>query len=110
MTAATPDHRADLGDILAFYAEADADEALEDRPVDRFAAAVRRPASASASGSSVQAPPGHAPAAAKVERTSRAAPTAPARPAAAVPDEAQAALARELAGKAATLAELREAM
>jgi DNA polymerase len=46
---------------------------------------------------------------ARTENPPRPAP-APTRPAAAVPDEAQATLARELAGKASTLAELREAM
>ena len=108
MSAASPDHRADLGDILAFYAEAGADEALEEQPVDRFAAAARRPGPVS--DPSVQAKPGPAPAAARTEQTPRAAPAAPTRPTAAVPDEAQAALARELAGQASTLAELREAM
>ncbi|MGN6305794.1 MAG: uracil-DNA glycosylase, partial [Mesorhizobium sp.] len=111
MTAASIDHRADLRDILAFYAEAGVDEALAEEPVDRFAAVVSRPAQAPET--SARAEPGSAttrsPAPARIENPPHPAPT-PARPAATVPDEAQAALARELAGKASTLAELREAM
>jgi len=111
MTAASPDHRADLRDILAFYAEAGVDEALAEEPADRFAAVVSRPAQMPEP--SARAEPGQSqsrpPAPAQTENPPRPAPT-PARPAAAVPDEAQAALARELAGKASTLAELREAM
>ncbi|WP_168734527.1 uracil-DNA glycosylase [Ollibium composti] len=111
MTAASPDHRADLRDILAFYAEAGADEALAEEPVDRFAAVASRPAQLPEP--SARAEPGlpttRPPARARTENPPRSAP-APARPAAAVPDEAQAALARELAGKASTLAELHEAM
>ena len=107
MAAASHDHRADLRDVLAFYAEAGADEALHDEPVDRFAAAAQRPAQPPEP--SARRNPAPAPASARNEQTPRPA-AAPARPAATVPDEAQAALARELAGKAATLAELREAM
>ncbi|WP_180375596.1 uracil-DNA glycosylase [Mesorhizobium sp. 8] len=111
MTAASPDHRADLRDILAFYAEAGVDEALAEEPVDCFAAVASRPAQMPEP--SVRAESGlpttRPPARARTENPPRPAP-APARPAAAVPDEAQAALARELAGKASTLAELREAM
>ncbi|MGN6534482.1 MAG: uracil-DNA glycosylase, partial [Mesorhizobium sp.] len=111
MTAASPDHRADLRDILAFYAEAGVDEALAEEPVDRFVAVASRPAQMpeplvrAESGSPTTRPPEPA----RTENPPRPAP-APTRPAAAVPDEAQAALARELAGKASTLAELREAM
>jgi DNA polymerase len=111
MTAASPDHRADLRDILAFYAEAGVDEALAEEPVDRFAPVASRPVqmpepSARAESGSA-ATKSTAPA--RTENPPRPAP-APTRPAAAIPDEAQAALARELAGKASTLAELREAM
>jgi len=111
MTAASPDHRAHLRDILAFYAEAGVDEALAEEPVDRFAAVASRPvqmpepSARAESGSAATKPT----APARTENPPRPAP-APTRPAAAVPDEAQAALARELAGKASTLAELREAM
>lgn len=88
--------RPELEDILRFYADAGADEALLEAPVDRFAEGhraaneARRPIAERA--------------AAAVERAA-----APARvePAVAVPDEAQAARARELAGQASTLEELR---
>jgi DNA polymerase len=112
MTAASHDDRPDLGDILAFYAEAGADEALSEEPIDRFAAASRPAQSdasvARASGrdpAAAVAPPKPAP----PSRSESQPRPAPARPTT-VPDEAQAALARELAGKASTLAELREAM
>jgi len=112
MTAASHDDRPDLGDILAFYAEAGADEALSEEPIDRFAAASR-PAQIDASAARASgrdptaavAPPKPAP----PSRSESQPRPAPARPTT-VPDEAQAALARELAGKASTLAELREAM
>lgn len=116
MPAASPDHRADLRDILAFYAEAGVDEALTDQPVNRFAAAVLKPTQAAGGMPASPAPsrqdqPSAKPTPARSERPvpSAHAP-ALARPAASVPDEAQAALARELAGKATTLAELRDAL
>ncbi len=97
----------DLRDILAFYAEAGADEALSDEPIDRFAAAAARPAQTNAARSPAGEPfKPRAPSRAEGQPGQT---PAVARPAA-VPDEAQAALARELAAKASTLDELREAM
>ena len=108
MTAASRDHRADLRDILAFYAEAGVDEALADEPANRFAATETKPVQAAAR-APAQAPITAAPA--REPPLPGGAPGHPApRPTAAVPDEAQAALARELAGKAQTLDQLREAM
>lgn len=81
----------DLADLIRFYAEAGVDEALDDAPADRFAEA------ASAQGPRTppqrQAAPSHSPRSA---------------PALSVPDEAQAAKARELARQARTLEELRD--
>lgn len=82
----------DLADLLRFYAEAGVDEALGEETVDRFAEAVasrQRPAPAERT-----APPPR--------------PAQPPQPALALPDEAQAAKARELARQAGTLDELRE--
>ncbi|MEI9419365.1 uracil-DNA glycosylase, partial [Mesorhizobium sp. Cs1321R2N1] len=44
MTAASPNHPVDFADLLAFYASAGVDEALEDAPVNRFAEAAPKPA------------------------------------------------------------------
>jgi len=97
----------DLRDILAFYAEAGADEALSDEPIDRFAAAASRPAQTNAARSPAGEPfKSRAPSRAEGQPGQTPAVVRPA----AVPDEAQAALARELAAKASTLDELREAM
>ena len=95
-----PDEAKDLRALLAFYAEAGVDEALDEAPADRFAEAAQ------------PAPqPGRPAAAAPAAAAASPPPTAAVRPAsAAVPDEAQAALARQLAAGAATLAELRAAM
>jgi len=43
MTAASPNSPTDTADILAFYASAGVDEALEDAPVNRFAEAAPKP-------------------------------------------------------------------
>ncbi|NGN40636.1 uracil-DNA glycosylase [Mesorhizobium sp. CGMCC 1.15528] len=104
-----------LAELFAFYAEAGAYDALTEEPVDRLAEGARAAQAAQ--------PPAQAAArqAADSEPAPSAAPRAPfrdqqaspaPRPAAtaAVPDEAQAALARELAGNAATLDELRQHM
>lgn len=85
----------DIRDVLRFYAEAGVDEALEDGPVDRFAesAAIARP------------PPGEP---RRADRPAPAqAPSRPAAPALAIPDETQAARAREMARQASSLEELR---
>jgi uracil-DNA glycosylase len=87
----------DPRDILRFYADSGVDEALFDAPVDRFgesrkaAEAAKRPA------------PPRAP-------TAPVRPSAPEEPAVSVPDEAQAARARELAAQASSLEELRTAL
>ncbi|TIS06025.1 MAG: uracil-DNA glycosylase, partial [Mesorhizobium sp.] len=39
MTAASPNNPIDIAELLAFYASAGVDEALEDTPVNRFAEA-----------------------------------------------------------------------
>lgn len=81
----------DLADLIRFYAEAGVDEALDDAPADRFAEA------ASAQG------PRTSP-----QRQAAPPPSPRSAPALSVPDEAQAAKARELARQARTLEELRD--
>lgn len=88
----------DLADLLRFYADAGVDEALSDEPVDRFEESAtpttRQPA----------AQPGEQP---KPRGPAAPAPQARPAPAMTVPDEAQAARARELAREAQSLEELR---
>jgi DNA polymerase len=103
----------DLRELLLFYADAGADEALEDSPIDRFAesAPLRRGTGATRQeGPAVRASAeaDRAPAPAGPPRGARTLPP-PARPepAAAIPDEAQAARARELARSAGSMEELR---
>ncbi|QKC74006.1 uracil-DNA glycosylase [Mesorhizobium loti] len=112
MTAASPNSPTDIADILAFYASAGVDEALEDAPVNRFAEAAPRPVERTpapvASPREDRAPERLATSsgldASKV-------PDAPARTMpSAIPDEAQAALARQMAASASTLEELRQHM
>lgn len=108
----------DLRELLLFYADAGADEALEDSPVDRFAesAPLRRGAGASGGALSANGTPDTRPEltlrGAETDRSGREARTLPPpvrpEPSVVVPDEAQAARARELARSAATLDELRE--
>jgi len=103
MTSIMRHGQPDPRELLAFYADAGADEALAEEPVNRFAQAAaptRAPETAS-----------RQPSDAAQSMPARAATPAP-RPAApaAVPDEAQAALARELAAQAGTLEELRRQM
>jgi len=114
MTFPSTRDRPDLRELLAFYADAGVDEPLSEEPIDRFAEAIPKkqepsraahPTAAESPGTSEQNP-GYG-------RVERNAPTASVRPSpasATVPDEAQAGLARELASKAATLEELREAV
>jgi uracil-DNA glycosylase family 4 len=127
MTAASPNTPADIAELLAFYASAGVDEALEDAPINRFVearpkqvdrtAAPAAPARESRPQERPAAAPGPRPGSTP-ERSPAAPgldvsriPDAPARPmAAAVPDEAQALLARQLAASAATLDELRQHM
>ncbi|AEH89777.1 phage SPO1 DNA polymerase-related protein [Mesorhizobium opportunistum WSM2075] len=113
MTAA-PNSPTEIADILAFYASAGVDEALEDAPVNRFAEAAPRP---------VERAPAPLPSPREDKTPERPAassgldaskvPDAPVRTVsatAAVPDEAQAALARQMATSASTLEELRQHM
>lgn len=98
---AAPEPRpVDIRDLLAFYAEAGVDDALEEMPIDRFAESAERAARLAA--------PRETP------RQTLVRPELPrveARPAqAVVPDGAQAALAKELARNAATLEDLRKVM
>ncbi|MBA1142054.1 uracil-DNA glycosylase [Mesorhizobium neociceri] len=114
MTAASPKNRSELADLLAFYASAGVDEALEDAPVNRFAEATPRPAERAPAPA---APPRENKAPDQAEASTgldaSRVPDAPARsvPATAtVPDEAQAALARQMAAGASTLDALRQHM
>ncbi|TPJ69193.1 uracil-DNA glycosylase [Mesorhizobium sp. B2-6-2] len=130
MTAASPSTPAEIAELLALYASAGVDEALEDAPVNRFAEAAaksaeRRPAerppaapprdprpeSRPASGQVPERPQAPVPATSSSGLDARNIPDAPARmPTATVPDEAQALLARQLAASASTLEELRQHM
>jgi len=93
----------DLRELLLFYADCGADEALLEMPVDRFAEAEAGAVAAA------PAEPRPAPAIPAAAAAARAAPTAPPQPwQAAVPDEAQAARAREMARQASSLEELRD--
>jgi uracil-DNA glycosylase len=98
-------HPSDIADLLRFYAEAGVDAALDELPRDRLA-----PPAAAPSTSAPAAPPWEpgdvAPQGEEPASFERAAPAPIGLPRAAVPDEAQAALAREAARSAATLDEL----
>ncbi|HTV68895.1 MAG TPA: uracil-DNA glycosylase [Rhizobiaceae bacterium] len=99
--------RQSLEEILRFYADAGVDDALDEIATDRFQTGPVRAAQAQDVPAREDAPAGRS-----FERPA-APPVAPALrqpPAATVPDEAQAALARELARKADSLEELREIM
>ncbi|TJW42655.1 MAG: uracil-DNA glycosylase [Mesorhizobium sp.] len=113
MTAVSRNNRPDLRDLLAFYASAGVDEALEDEPVNRFAEAPSKPPERAAPPIAESAAPQRSTSVSRAEISDRLnaapamrAPTAPAT----VPDEAQAALARQLATTAASLDELRQLM
>ncbi|MET3662601.1 uracil-DNA glycosylase [Aquamicrobium ahrensii] len=109
MSAAAPEPFTDIQALLAFYAEAGVDEALDDAPVNRFEEKPPQPAQ------SVQ-PRAEQPAErAQAQRNTSPPPAAPpVTPAsmqtAAVPDGQQVAFAREFAASASTLEELRERM
>lgn len=115
MTATSPNNRSDLADLLAFYASAGVDDALEDQPVNRFAEAAPKPAeratTAPALGDNAAPPRSTGVAFAEAGDRPNAPPVAraPAKTST-VPDEAQAALARQLATTATTLDELRQHM
>lgn len=87
----------DLADLLRFYAEAGVDEALDEMPADRFAETA-----------ATQAARSPAPRERAIAASRQPASAPMAAPKLAVPDEAQAARARELAQQARTLEELRE--
>ncbi len=101
-----------LAELFAFYAEAGAYDALTEEPVDRLAEGAR-PAQPPVQAAERQAPVSEPASSAAPRASLRDQQASPApRPAAtaAVPDEAQAALARELAATAGTLDELRQHM
>jgi DNA polymerase len=112
MTAIFSNARFDLRELLAFYADAGVDEPLSDEPVDRFSQAAAKAVARDAGSTG----PASSPQDAQRQNVPKAAPPAvtPSRAAPpqtmAVPDQAQAALARELAGNAKTLDQLRDAM
>ena len=103
--------RAGLEDLLRFYAEAGVDAALEEAPVDRFAegTAVRRAGEDRAEARNVRETPRQAEVAQPGGFGAALPPRGPATAQAptAVPDEAQAARARQLAREAKSLDELR---
>lgn len=114
MNSASSPESFGLHELLAFYADAGVDDALLEEAPDRFAEAQAAKAAAEARRAS-QPTSGNAPVAGGGSSPRSAPPTpapmaARAAPSAAIPDEGQAARARELAGKAATLQELREIM
>lgn len=97
MTPQLEDIQASLREVLRFLADAGVDEALDEVAVNRFAEPPRRQAARQEQEGRTGA-----------SRAAAAPPAGIRQPAAAVPDEAQAARARELARNAATLAELQE--
>jgi DNA polymerase len=102
MTPHPDDTQASLREVLHFLADAGADEALDEAAVDRFTIPAAPPAVRT----------GHASRDSGSERLQAASPAVPTassqRSNVAVPDETQAARARELARNAATLEELRD--
>jgi uracil-DNA glycosylase len=104
MMSLPPKPTLDLRDLLAFYAQAGVDEPLEEEPVDRFAEGQRTVAPAA----SRPALPDGIAQSEPVARPAAPPPRADARPTTAVPDETQIALARERAGQASNLDELRQ--
>lgn len=116
MNPPLPQNPAELHELLAFYMEAGVDEALSEQPVDRFAEAAQAQSAARAAAAPEQVPSPdrrHQSTGARAfaENNPAAQPSAQRIPAtAAVPDEAQAQLARQLASRASNLDELREAM
>lgn len=114
MNPPLPQNPPELHELLAFYMEAGVDEALTEEPADRFAEAAQRLARAAPA--SEQTPPPdrrqQSAGARAFEENNPAVPPPTQRisATAAVPDEAQAQLARQLASRASNLDELREAM
>ncbi|CCV05605.1 conserved hypothetical protein [Mesorhizobium metallidurans STM 2683] len=113
MTAAFPNNPNDIADLLAFYASAGVDEALEEAPVNRFAEMTPKPPRPEATAPARETPAPRPPAQQPRPDMSRLPDAPPARVSSAtatVPDEAQAALARQLAATASSLDELRQRM
>jgi uracil-DNA glycosylase len=110
--------RSEIGDILRFLAEAGADEALDETAPNRFLENSRRVTALSRQvlpqpseeGSTVPATPRETAISALPDARREPTGSAFRPPAAAVPDEAQAALARQAARQARSLEELRQAM
>jgi DNA polymerase len=109
----------ELRELLKFYAEAGVDEALEEVAIDRFAEFAAQAAKTRVAGAQARQGPaaGDSPAPAvradgpaRAQEPRPAQPARPQQPTAAVPDEGQVLLARELAARARTLDELRDAM
>jgi uracil-DNA glycosylase family 4 len=107
MMSSSPFDPASLRDLLAFYADAGVDAALEETPQDRLA----EPSPARSAPAQQPAPEPQRSPRATAPQTAREAPAAPVTQFAghvAVPDEAQALRAREMAREAKTVDELRE--
>ncbi|MDW6021151.1 uracil-DNA glycosylase [Mesorhizobium sp. BAC0120] len=112
----------ELRELLKFYAEAGVDEAIEEVAIDRFAEFATQAAKTGVAGPQASQAPAagdvvtqavRADGPARVPQAQEPRPAQPARPqqpTAAVPDEGQVLLARELAARARTLDELRDAM
>ncbi|WP_011580249.1 MULTISPECIES: uracil-DNA glycosylase [Chelativorans] len=105
MTSTTPLDFAGIRELLAFYSEAGADEALWEEAQDRFAEAK---ASAQTFSETVRPAQSDAAAPQPENRATQPKPAPISAQPAAVPDEAQAAHAREVARQARTLDELKE--
>jgi DNA polymerase len=108
MTAAAPDPLSDLNALLAFYAEAGADDALADEPVNRLEQTASRVAAPHATSNAPTQP--REPRRSLQPAAAQPAPSPQRATAAAVPDEQQAAMARQLAAGATSLEDLRERM
>ncbi|HWK65483.1 MAG TPA: uracil-DNA glycosylase [Rhizobiaceae bacterium] len=98
------DIQASLREVLHFLADAGADEALDEIAADRFVTPSAKPTSRTGE----QLPPPTGVQRRQAATAATASPDASSRGDLAVPDEAQAARARELARNASTLEELRE--
>ncbi|RUV28366.1 uracil-DNA glycosylase, partial [Mesorhizobium sp. M5C.F.Ca.IN.020.32.2.1] len=117
MTAVSRDNRPAIADLLAFYASAGVDEALEEEPLNRFAEAASKspePAPTTVTpttGENAALPRSTGLSRAEMGERQAAAPAVRAPSGTAtVPDEQQAALARQLATTATSLDELRKHM
>lgn len=107
MVPTPPADPARLRELLSFYADAGADEPLAETPSNRMAAATDGERRADGPGDRQGQKAAPVP---QREAAETAAAASSAAPPVAVPDEAQVARARELAGQATTLEALREAL